>query len=165
MTPIDEFYKLKKSPGDGLCHVQYCKNQRAYCWKKEKWNSRLCPKHSQRRWRACNPIQSAFRACIDHARARNLHWGISFADFKHMCEATSYVDAKGTTRHALTIDRKDACKGYTLDNVQVITQSENAAKSNRERYLPEHVKAILRRQRGGIAGEPKPKPMEQPCLL
>ena len=47
---------------------------------------------------------------------------------------------------ALSLDREDACGGYTSDNIRVIPIEENVAKGNRERHLPEHVRAVMARR-------------------
>ena len=43
------------------------------------------------------------------------------------------MDEKGCTRFCLHIDRIDATKEYTFDNLQVLTCTENVLKGNAER--------------------------------
>jgi hypothetical protein len=43
------------------------------------------------------------------------------------------MDDKGKGRFCLHIDRIDATKGYTFDNLQVLTCTENVVKGNAER--------------------------------
>lgn len=140
------FYSLKKNPCSDLCHVSYCRNPKS--------NGILCCKHYQRMWRANNKLIASYRALRDHASYRGIEFALSFDKFSKMAEKTSYLDNKGTTRYALQVDRIDACRGYVDDNVRIVTTSENAAKSNKERYLPEHVQHMLRRKRSEDVDEP-----------
>lgn len=137
---LEEFYQFKKNPGEGLCRVKFCPGDK-------RWNSTLCHKHAQRWFRFTNPLKAAFDSRRNQARRRGLIWEISFKDFKTLCKETSYLEGVGITRDCLQIDRIDGSKGYTIDNIQIITVSENVAKGNRERHLPEYIQSILKRRK------------------
>lgn len=47
-------------------------------------------------------------------------------------------------------DRIDATRGYEVGNIQFMTRSENIAKGNRERYLPEHIRHMVERRRSEV---------------
>jgi len=100
-----------------------------------------------RKWRAKNPVRAAFCAVRDHAKERRIPFQLTFAEFELVIEGTGYIDQKGSRKTDLQIDRVDASKAYSFDNVRVVTCEENATKSNWERHLPAHVQDMLRRKR------------------
>ena len=72
--------------------------------------------------------------------------------FKGMTDAYGMFD-EPEDGETLTIDRVDPCKGYEPGNLRVVTLSVNVIKGNRERYLPEHVQDMLRREREKVREE------------
>jgi len=141
MSSVDEFYdtveKGKKDPS--LCCVKFCRNRRA-------GRHRLCNGHRMAKWRAENPIRSQFDTLRDSARRRRIEFTVTFEQFKKLCHDTNYHEECGCESHCLQIDRIDAARGYSIDNIQVITTSENTAKGNRERHAREYQRALLKRK-------------------
>jgi hypothetical protein len=84
-------------------------------------------------WRIRNPVHAAYDNLRASARKRKKAFTITFTEFKALIEPTAYLDEKGRERHCLHIDRKDATLGYTFDNLQVLTCTENVQKGNTER--------------------------------
>ena len=148
---VEGMFRLKDNPGPGLCTVFGCRKKHV----PEKWGGKLhlCPRHRQERWRRRNPRQAAFATLRDHARGRRIPFTLTFAHFLAITEAAGFWD-KDPASHGdrLSVDRIDPSLGYSNDNVQVLTVSENVIKGNRERFLPENVQAILARRRGETAG-------------
>lgn len=87
----------------------------------------------KQRWRANNPIKAAFVQLRDNAKRRRKEFTLTLEEFTSFCMATTYLDGKGRERQCLTIDRIDPSKGYTFDNIQPLTCSENTIKGNKER--------------------------------
>lgn len=98
------------------------------------------------KWRAENPIKSQFNTLRDSARKRRIEFSLTFEQFKTLCLSTNYHEEAGCEAHCLQIDRVDPSKGYSIDNVEVITCSENTAKGNRERKQREYQRALLKRK-------------------
>jgi hypothetical protein len=51
--------------------------------------------------------------------------------FKQFCQETNYIAGKGRTLLSYSIDRIDNTKGYTIDNIRVITVTENSRKGTK----------------------------------
>jgi hypothetical protein len=53
-------------------------------------------------------------------------FSITLADFKAWCKETGYMETRGMEPTSMTIDRKDHSKGYSIDNIQLMTHLENS---------------------------------------
>jgi hypothetical protein len=122
-----------------LCATKYCRGRRTKCHAK-------CSKCRMRLWRAKHPVRAAWNTMRDHANKRKLPFDLPFDVFSALATAAGYPNGR-----ALHCDRKDAKQGYTLENIRFIDGSENVAKGNRERHLPDYIKHLL--QRKGITPE------------
>lgn len=143
--------ELKARPGEGLCLVKWCRKEG------QPNKTGLCHGHHQARWRMKNPKRSLYRMWKDHAVARKIPFTLSADYAAGLVDAYCFFDHTAESRgETLSLDRIDASQGYRAGNVRIITQSQNAAKSQRERHLPEHIHAMLERKRA--------KAMEHPAL-
>lgn len=125
---VEDFYRLTKG-SDGLCcRVKGCKTERAK-------DRSLCGKHRIRLWRKRNPTRNAFNQVRSKARQRKIEFDLSFDDFKVLCEESGYVEGKGRRSECLSLDRQDPDKGYTVENIEVITYGENCSKGAYERWV------------------------------
>ncbi len=144
---VEGMFALKENPGPGLCMVAGCRKRHKD--PRKVGTLLLCSRHWQARWRARNPKQASWRALKDHAKARRIEFTLDFAFFVSLTDAAGYWDQDPASHgDRLSIDRISITGPYSNDNVRVITVSENTAAGNRERFLPEHVQAILARRRG-----------------
>ncbi len=142
-------FDLKQKPGEGLCLVKGCRKEG--CVNK----TGLCHRHHQARWRMKNPKRSLFRMWRDHAIARKIEFTLEPAYVDGLVDAYAFFDHTAESRgETLSLDRVDATVGYRVGNVRIITQSQNAAKSHRERHLPAHVQVILDRKRAKAKDHP-----------
>lgn len=116
----------KKKSERGLCISPYCRN------KAEK-ASKYCSKCRKRRYRETFPLNYTYSYIKNNAKRRGHEFTLSLQEFTEFCRATEYMDFKGRKRYHFTIDRIDNKKGYTRDNIRILTQSENAIKGNKER--------------------------------
>lgn len=80
-------------------------------------------------------MRAAFAIIRQRAIRKKIAFALTFDDFKAICAATGYLEGKGRSPKALSIDRKDALQGYTPDNIRVVTVSENARKGSYERRI------------------------------
>lgn len=122
-------FKMKTHPVPGICPVARCRRRRGT-------KKTLCHTHHSQVWRAKSPARAAWINLQSHARERGIEFDLTFAQFLHFVTLTGYIEEKGVTSGCLHVDRIDAAKGYTADNIQVLTCSENVAKENRQRYVP-----------------------------
>jgi hypothetical protein len=149
-------FQLKKTPGVGLCCVVGCR-QEASSRKKKIDDLWFCHSHWQGRWRALNPKRSAYSNLRDNARKRRIKFSLTYDYFCGFMDAAAGAFKGAETRgEIVTVDRIDASKGYAPGNVQLLTLSENSAKSNKERYLPAVVQDVLRRKREKLAKRLEP---------
>jgi hypothetical protein len=113
-----------------LCATKYCRNEKA------KGRS-ICHKCYQRQWRAKHPLVAAWHHLLDHARQRKIEVTLTRAEFEAWVVAEGvFVDGKRNPN--LHMDRREAWRGYSLDNIQALPCGENIAKGNRERHAPEY---------------------------
>jgi hypothetical protein len=103
------------------CNTGTCKN-----YVRKKGGS--CNTCKSRSYRKKNPVRYAYQALKDNAKRRKKVFSISYEEFKSFCYAYDYIVGKGRRKESYTVDRIDNTKGYTVDNIRVITNSENAKK-------------------------------------
>ena len=136
-------FRLRKHLTPGKCKVAFCRKLPRNIGTHPK-SHQLCGKHHKELWRINNPVHCAFDNLRASARKRKIEFTLTFDQFKAAILPTRYMDEKGKTRFCLHIDRKDATLGYTLDNIQVLTCTENVAKENaerRQRFVDEKIGA------------------------
>jgi hypothetical protein len=126
--PLGELFHLCYGKPKGLCVVRHCRNSR-------REHGRLCGTHHMAAWRKRNPMKAAWSTLKYHAKARKLPFTITFDQFKEICEATGYMERKGQRPEDLALDRIKNWKGYTLENVRVITVAVNGSKGYHEGRL------------------------------
>lgn len=133
-----------------MCVVKNCRHR----FRESHPSLQLCHKHYQARWRFLNPKQAGYRALRDHAVARGLEFSIPFEYYLAVMDMAASFDPGAEKRgDRVTVDRKDPTIGYRMGNLQLLTLSENVAKGNRERHLPDAVKSILARKRARFSGK------------
>ncbi len=88
----------------------------------------VCNSCSNRRYRKRNPMRYAFNNLRENSQRRNISFALSFEQFKKFAIKTEYIQNKGTTKESFSIDRVNNNKGYTVDNIQILTVGENASK-------------------------------------
>ena len=91
----------------------------------------MCYRHYQQSYRKKNPELYAYRALKANAKRRGKHFDLTFEQFKEFCVRTKYLVGKGIEKDSFTIDRVEEHLGYTVSNLQVLTNSQNVKK----RYL------------------------------
>ena len=103
------------------CATKYCQTTAAK-------HRTICSKCISRRYRANNPIQSAYQNLRTNAKRRGKEFDLTFIQFKEFAIKTNYIAGKGRSSTSYHIDRIDEEKGYTIDNIQVLTNAENSKK-------------------------------------
>ena len=87
-------------------------------------------------------LKQPFAKLRARAAERNIEFSLSFRDFVALAERTGYTLGRGRGQDALSIDRINPWRGYTLSNIQVITNRQNLAR---------HFAPIPRRLRAAYA--------------
>lgn len=86
-----------------------------------------------REWRANNPVKAKYSHLRQNAKARRKEFTLTFEEFSAWCETTKYNELSGRHAACAQIDRIDYRRGYSLDNIQVLTCHENSIKGNEEK--------------------------------
>lgn len=79
---------------------------------------------------------AAYYTLKSNAKRRGKEFDLTPEQFEQFCRKTLYIGYKGRTGTALSIDRIDSSKGYTMDNIVVLTNRENGAKGFQEGNAP-----------------------------
>jgi hypothetical protein len=86
------------------------------------------------KFRTENPIKNAFNNLRQNAKRRGKQFDLTFEQFEAFCVKTEYMLGKGKTKDSFHIDRKEEHLGYTIGNIQVLTNTQNVKKSLEYRY-------------------------------
>jgi len=107
----------------GQCVVAFCNNKAG-----NKGKFRFCYKHHRQHQKFNNPLRYWFDVLRQNARSRKKEFNLTIEEFKLFCDKTNYLKLKGKNSGSYTIDRINNNKGYTIDNMQVLTLSQNSRK-------------------------------------
>lgn len=112
----------------GVCAVRYCRKRR------EK-HRRICRRCRERLYVINNPVTVAYRRLKNHAKERGISFSLTFLEFEEFCLMTGYLDMKGREKMSFSVDRVNNQYGYSADNIQVMTLSDNSRKAHVDRRL------------------------------
>lgn len=138
--------KKKESGPVKICATKFCRNKATH------YNS-TCSKCRMRVWRENHPIHARFTRVKASAKKRKIEFSLTIEQFTKFCEETSYHQTSGSTVEEMHIDRIDPNKGYSIDNIRILSCSENS-------YKGAYMDKILRRYKdhpdlpGSAAEEP-----------
>lgn len=76
-------------------------------------------------------MKAAFQTLRHNATRRGKVFNLTFKQFEKFCHETLYLAGKGRKNKSFTIDRIDNSKGYTINNIQMLTKSANCRKSTK----------------------------------
>ena len=103
------------------CQTPGCRNDRYHY-------SRYCNACTTRKFRKNHPIKAAYDILKHNAKRRGKEFDLTLEQYKAFVIQTNYIKGKGKEAASLHIDRKDEEKGYTIDNIQILTNSQNVKK-------------------------------------
>lgn len=86
---------------------------------------------SFRKWREKFPLRYAYNNFKQNAKRRKKEFSLTFEQFEQFALTVELVGKRGKTKDSYHIDRIDETKGYSIDNIQLLTCSENVIKSNK----------------------------------
>ncbi len=101
-----------------------------YCRRKPEREHRLCSVCRSRQYRSNNSIKYAFHNLKRHAKQRGIRFQLTYPEFEAFCKRTGYHDKRGKSPEAMTVDRIKADQGYHINNIEMITMSENTSKNH-----------------------------------
>ena len=103
----------------------------------------------KRRWRKKYPMKAAFENLKHNSKRRKKDFSLTFSQFKKFAIKYNYLAGKGRTAEAYHINRIEPSKGYSIDNIQVLTNSENLKKRHGtlDSYWDDHIGEMVYRTR------------------
>lgn len=101
------------------CSTAFCKNRTPYTH---------CGTCRSRKSRRKDPVKYAFQNIKNRAKQRGKSFSLTLEEFRKFCVKTKYIAGKGRSAESYTIDRIDNDKGYSIDNIQVLTKRDNVIK-------------------------------------
>lgn len=125
-----EFEPRKK--GVIRCYGNACKKERvrrrSNAWYKNNKN-RAFDLHKN--WLAENPAHELWKSAKRRCELSNLSFDLDWREIHipELCPVLGVPMIKGT-RHAPSIDRKDNSKGYTKDNIEIMSRKANTMKND-----------------------------------
>jgi len=134
MNPLN----VRTKPKPGCCKTRRCKGKPRNLSTRPN-SSEYCGSCHKKLWRMANPVKSAYLSLKSSAKRRGIKFTLTIEEWEAFVLPTRYLDESGLERHRLTVDRINPSGGYSKDNVQILTCSENASKGNRERYVQEKI--------------------------
>lgn len=104
------------------------------CYNKAEKGRNYCSTCKKRKYRKNNPIRSTWHNLKWSAKQRGIPFDLSFKDFKQFATKVKYIQKKGIEKYSYHIDRIDEKQGYTKDNIQLLTNTDNVQKYVRFRH-------------------------------
>ncbi len=121
LTPAEQAKRDK-----GLC-ISY------RCTKKHLKKGRICWACQKKAHIKKDPVKYAYQVLKGNAKRRGKDFTLTLDYFRLLTEKTDYMRKKGITCKSLHIDRVDETKGYSNENIQVISLRQNVQKYHRFR--------------------------------
>ena len=97
-----------------------------------KRKSGLCHRHYRIKRKAIDKVYDRYNLMKCSATQRNLPFRISLQEFRDFCKKTGYIINKGYRGRVATIDRIIPEKGYTIENIQILSLRANVKKYHEE---------------------------------
>jgi hypothetical protein len=96
--------------------------------KKDPGTRKFCTVCRNRKSRHIHLIKYLYTNLKYNAKRRGKEFTLSLDEFTDFCNKTKYDQLKGQAPDALSIDRIDNTKGYTINNIRAITIHDNSSK-------------------------------------
>jgi len=114
------------------CCIPYCRNEAS--------KGRYCARCASRKWRSENKLEAAYHALKTNAKRRGVSFTITMSEWRRWCEEHNYKPVGKSPaspypefRSRPSVDRIDHKKGYSYENMQLLTVSCNSSKGYNER--------------------------------
>lgn len=92
----------------------------------------LCHKHYTRKTRLTDPVQERYHDFKGNSKKRGIPNSITLEQFRDFCKRTGYIVTKGRRGYNATIDKIRNKEGYHIDNIQLLTNKQNASKGAKD---------------------------------
>lgn len=122
-------FKIIETKKAGKCKAYRCPDNST---KKD----RFCSKHSKRFQKEKNEASYVYNLVKSNAGKRKIEFTITLDEFKLFCKETDYLALRGKKASSASIDRINPLKGYSYDNIQVLSLADNSAKMHTDKDCP-----------------------------
>lgn len=117
-----------------------------------------CRKCKYKRHKKNDIVKVTYQTLKYNSKRRGKEFTITLEEFREFCVETNYISKKGIESNSYHIDRIDENKGYTKDNIQLLTNTENVYKYKAFLYRDEQTnepifRTIKRIKNDTIEGE------------
>jgi len=89
---------------------------------------RYCFKCISRKRKEKDPVREAYHKLKSNAKRRGKYFDLTLEQFRCFCIKTKYISKRGRERDSYHIDREDESGGYTINNIQLLTNRDNVIK-------------------------------------
>jgi len=100
----------------------------AGCHSKKGSKKKYCNKCHAKLQKSSNPVGYTYNLLKQNAVRRGVPFSLSLSDFRKFCDESGYLNSKGRTKECSSIDRIIPELGYRIDNIQILTVSNNSIK-------------------------------------
>lgn len=111
--------------------MEHCGCGRVIKRSKKEGRRRACRACRMREWRRVHPVRATYDNWRTNTARRGIPNEVTLMDFARFCVRTGYIYLRSIGQD-MTIDRPDSTKGYTVDNMQILTRVDNSRKQRRE---------------------------------
>lgn len=102
------------------CKTKFCRNKAK--------KGRFCSTCYSKQTRLKNPIRYCYQALKDNAKRRGKYFDLTYMEFQKFCIEKNYLQTKGRNANSASIDRIENDKGYTINNLQILSVADNTKK-------------------------------------
>ena len=117
-----------------------------HCRKRKVKGRKYCHSCIKKAYKEKHPVRYSYNSLKQNAKRRQKDFSLTFEEFEQFCYKTDYIRGAGKMSHSYSIDRIDSTKGYHIDNIQVLTLSQNSSKGRKvllyDYQYPEHVTVV-----------------------
>lgn len=92
---------------------------------------KICRACRMRVWRRAHPVKAVYDNWKTNTANRGIPNNVTIMEFARFCVRTGYIYLRSIGQD-MTIDRPDSTKGYTIDNMQILTRVANSRKQSKE---------------------------------
>lgn len=106
-----------------------CKTQK--CRKKKSDKSSYCRQCRYQLEKDKDLVAWSYRCLKANSKRRGKDFTLTLDEFRQFCYETHLMVNRGKKSTSFSVDRIDNSKGYSIDNIQVLTLSQNTQKRNK----------------------------------
>lgn len=88
----------------------------------------LCHSHYRKKRKEIDPVYDRYNSFKSKAIQRGKPFEVTLEEFRKFCQETGYIVTKYCRGKNASIDRQDNSKGYSIDNMELMSLRDNIKK-------------------------------------